>query len=628
MDLNDQQQRVVDHPGGPLLVLACPGSGKTRCIISRISAVIERGARPSSILAVTFTNKAADEMKERLHKTVDGEVLITTFHSLCVKILRKCGHLIGYKQTFTICDDSTQLSLLRKIVKNRGLDPSDDQYDPKRLIKIIEDQKNQLIPDDEFERDLSSDLVEIFREYRKTLKMSNSMDFGDLICKTIELFRTQPKIEQAYSAKFKHVLVDEMQDTNKSQLELVKRLASVHRNIIVVGDADQMIYGWRGACLDNILQFERHFPEAQVAYLGKNYRCTPEILAIAESLINRNRNRRAIKLEAIRKSGEPIKVIDHGTPEEEAEEIASYINMYNYDGMDYSRMAILCRTNSLTRAFEECFRRRNIPYILIGAFGFYDRKEVKQAISFMKFLANPEDALSFEEIVNTPSRGIGPATVVKILEHAEKEKTPFIEVCRNIDGVKGVTSKAKNAIAHFMQVMDTFNANDPCKTLTNIFEDCGFLPNLRATDRANREHREDNVLELMRGFAHYCKRKANPSLDQYLQEVMLISAADNKPDADAVNLMTAHAAKGLEFDVVFIPGMEEGIFPHKRSIAENSLEEERRVAYVAVTRAKSYLYLSRARIRGATGGGMTGTIPSRFLEDMGLMKIDWNAVEI
>jgi DNA helicase-2/ATP-dependent DNA helicase PcrA len=625
MILNRQQQEVVDHKSGPLLVLACPGSGKTRCITERIISLIRKGDKPSSILGVTFTNKAANEMLERVEAKGGHGILISTFHSLGVKILRRCGHIIGYKRNFTICDSSAQHTLFRRIVKNQGKDTKDAKYNHKRLVGIIEDKKNQLMSDEAFEFNLEPDMIEIFREYQKTLKMSNSMDFGDLIYNVIKLFEKEPKIQQAYSTRFKHILVDEMQDTNKAQLEMVKRLSSVHNNIVVVGDSCQSIYGWRNACIDNILKFGDHFDNTKTIFLGKNYRSTPEILEVAEKLINKNRNQIAIKLEATRESNKSVHVLKHISPEEETEEIANIIQSHNYDGVSYKDIAILCRTNALTRLFEECFRRRSIPYVLVGAFGFYDRKEVKTAMAFMKFLANSEDAIAFNDIINVPSRGVGPATIIKILEYADKNKMPFVEVCRNIENVKKINKKAKNAISHFIKAMDDYDNNSPCSSLIDIFENCGFIEHLRYTDKLKQEHREENVQELLRAFSHYCSRKPNPTIDKYLQEIMLLTNADKEVSTESVSLMTCHAAKGLEYEVVFIPGMEEMIFPHKRSLADGTLEEERRVCYVAVTRAKDFLYLSHAGVRNVNNAP-SGTMPSRFLEDMGLITIDWNDI--
>tara|TARA_R100001244_G_scaffold25113_4_gene25556 strand:+ start:14953 stop:17850 length:2898 start_codon:yes stop_codon:yes gene_type:complete len=962
MSLNEQQIRVVNHDDGPLLVLACPGSGKTRCVTERIARLIENGEKSSAILGVTFTNKAAKEMGERLKQHGHDGVLLCTFHALGVRILRKCGKLLGYKSNFTIVDQSGQLSLLRKVVKSQGFDPKSPQYDPKIIVKHLEDKKNQLTSDEKFELHLDPELVAIFREYGKMLKASNSMDFSDLIYNVVKLFQNNPKICEAYARKYRYILVDEMQDTNKAQLEMVKYLASVHNNIMCVGDVAQCfpagtkiktptgtkciedfkkgdkistlikpgiigpsevtkvitkvsksiakiyfddgsiiectpnhlipmdvklnddytiylmykrelgfrigmcktsrqgwlsgrasqegadaiwvidststkseafikeqfysikyglptivyhnsgrkmvitekqikwlfdnintvhggkrllddkhldfsiphhmprmnqarkeriilnislcadrgmhrysmctnnkeileefgtprkskhknwrienstksaefidsfvskasetfgdrlsiwlsikadddkplrcqpvanllpgsivyceannkidrkkvnkiefvqrsqivydlnvfrthnyfadgvlvhnsIYGWRGACIENIMGFENHFEGAQVTELGISYRCTPEILQAAQSLIAKNRDSKQIKLKAFRESGNKVDFQSHAVPENEAEEVANLINVHKYDGTPFKEMAVLCRTNALTRVFEETFRRRRIPYVLIGAFGFYDRKEVKTAISFMKFLANSEDALSFEEIINTPSRGIGPVTLVKILEHAVEHNRGFLDVCQDIDGVKDITRKVKSSISHFVEILNTYDKNRPHDSLKHIFEESGFLEHLRTTDRAKDEHREDNVQELLRAFNHYATKRANPSLDQYLQEVMLMSSSDKEVDTDSVSLMTCHAAKGLEFDVVFIPGMEEEVFPHKRSLADGSIEEERRVAYVAITRAKDFLHLSMSAMRHAKGN-----VPSRFLEDMGLIEIDWSQV--
>jgi len=621
--LNQQQRIVVDHKTGPLLVLACPGSGKTRCITERIIRLINKGENPQNILAVTFTNKASREMLKRISKRgYDRNLLICTFHSLCVRILRRCCHLIGWKRNFSICDGSAQKSLIRKITKELGYDPQEKTFDPKRIIKIIEDKKNQLLSDEKFELHLQEEYVEIIREYHKTLKLSNSYDFGDLIYHTVELFKKEPKVQQAYAIRFKHILVDETQDTNKAQFELIKRLSSYHNNIVAVADELQSIYGWRGACIDNILRFGDHFSDTKIHTLSINYRSTSEILYVAEKLINRNKNQRKVALQSIKGSGEQVQFLEHDTPEEESEEIANLVNQLKWDGHSLKEMAILCRVNSLTRTFEECFRRRDIPYVLIGSFGFYDRKEVKTGIAFMKFLANREDAISFENIVNVPSRGVGPKTIVRILEYAIDNKLPFLEVCKNPQ-VKGIRSKTKEALIYFANIIDSYSPAKPCESLSEIFEEVGFLDHLRETDRTRHENREDNILELLRGFQAYCTRKANPTIEQYVQEIMLLSSTDNESKDDAINLMTVHAAKGLEFDVVFVPGMEEGIFPHERSIEEGNVSEERRVCYVACTRARDRLYLSRSKMR-ATKGSPIGSMPSRFLDDMGLISIDWN----
>lgn len=620
MLLNEQQQRVVDHPGGPLLVLACPGSGKTRCITERIIRLLDEEVSPNNILAVTFTNKAADEMAHRIKERGYGHKLqISTFHSFCVRVLRQCCHLLGYKPNFSICDDSAQKSLFSRIVNELGLDSKNWKYDPKNLISLIEKKKNYLTKDEEFELHLDQEQINIFKEYQKTLKASNTMDFGDLIYNVVRIFEKETKIRDAYATKYEHVLVDEMQDTNKAQLELIKHLVSQHNNLIAVGDMDQSIYCWRGACIDNIMKFEQCFKGAQIAYLSVNYRSTPEILAAAEKLINKNADRRMLKLETVRTSNAKQPVYkEYKQPEDEAEGIAEFIQAQKWHGYDYKEMAILCRTNALTRPFEECFRRREIPYVLIGTFGFYDRKEVKQAVAFMKFLSNPEDALSFEEIINVPTRGVGPTTLVKLLEHAQMNKISFVQACKDAANIKGIRKGTVGNLQHFLGILDKFDTRDPYHSIVDIFEDSGFLNFLRGTDRSKNEHREDNVLEFLRGFYNYCKRSPKPSVAQYLQEIMLLTSADKDTSDDSIRIMTCHAAKGLEFNVVFIPGMEEDIFPHKRSIDEGNVAEERRVAYVATTRAKDLLYLTRSKAR--VDDKPITTLPSRFLVDMGFIE--------
>lgn len=623
--MNKQQQRVVDHPGGPLLVLACPGSGKTRCITERIIRLLDEDVSPTNILAVTFTNKAAKEMAERIKERGYGHKLtISTFHSFCVKVLRKCSKLIGYKSNFSICDSNSQKSLFYKIVKEKGLDPKDWKYAPQYLISMLEGKKNQLLTDEEFYDGLKPEYVEIFDQYQDTLKVSNSMDFGDLIYNVVRIFETQPRVRDAYAIRFEHMLVDEMQDTNKAQLELVKHLASHHSNIIAVGDICQSIYGWRSACIDNILSFEKHFKNAKTAYLGINYRSTPEILKLAENLIKQNKGNLKVNLEAVRDSNNTPPVYkEFKAPENEAEGVAEIIINEKWKGYDYKDMAILCRTNALTRSFEECFRRKEIPYVLIGTFGFYDRREVKDAIAFMKFLANPEDIISFEQIINVPPRGVGPATLVKILTHAQKQNISFIQACKSADEIKGVRKGAAGNLNYFVHILENFDKRDPYNSIVDLFENSGLLDYYRATDKTKNEHREDNILEFLRGFNHYCRRTAKPSVDQYLQEIMLMTSADKDAEDDSVRIMTCHAAKGLEFGVVFVPGLEEDVFPHKRSVAENNLAEERRVCYVAVTRAKDCLYLTRSKIRTGNGAPLS-TIPSRFLVDMGVInKEDW-----
>jgi DNA helicase-2/ATP-dependent DNA helicase PcrA len=617
--LNEAQQAVVDYTGGPLLVLACPGSGKTRSLTELMIAMLERDVDPVSILAVTFTNKAADEMKERVLKRVPGnQVHISTFHSLCASILRTCAHLLGYKRNFSICDDGDQNTLMRRLIKLAGLDPK--EHDPKRYIGKLEKKKNTLTSDEDFYKG-ECDAVEasIFKDYQDRLKAANSMDFSDLLTNVITLFDKFPQVQEAYSTRFKYVLVDEMQDTNLAQLELVRRLVTAHGNIVVVGDADQVIYSWRQARPENILHFEKYFPSTKIIKLEENYRSTPEILAVAQRLIDKNTKRKQVELKATRGAGSHVKYIEYQNLEDQAEEVARIIDGFRLDGHNYGDVAVLCRVNSLTRQFEESFRRNEIPYVLIGAFGFYDRKEVKTALSYMRFLANPEDVLAFEEAVGSPSRGVGTASVTKLVSHAVKNKTPFIDTLRAADKIKGVPKKAAESINSFLDCMARWDESKPVTSLNEIFESSGFVESVRSNDRAKGEHREDNVTEVLRGFASYCRRKQNPSISQYLQEISLLTSADDQDQENAVKLMTVHAAKGLEFPIVIVPGFEEEVLPHKRSIANGDIEEERRIAYVAVTRAMDHLILCRS-LETFQSGGPTGSVPSRFLVDMGFVK--------
>lgn len=642
MNLNTAQQEVRNHMDGPLLVAAVPGAGKTRCIVERIKHLIDQGIERRAILAVTFTNKAAAEMKLRLETEgyPVGQMTVSTFHSFCVGILRKCGHLLGFADNFNIYDEKDQTSHIRHILKELGLlktvtalkanaeNESDDEVkmllNPDDVAKAIEQMKNQYLTIEEMKNIYPDETITSIEKYHEHLRFHNAMDFSDLIYNVCKLFEKYPQLAQFYSKRFKHILIDEMQDTNKSQYMLIEFLMKENNNIVLVGDEDQSIYSWRYAEPRNIQKFiKEHKPK--IVKLETNYRSTPDVLKVAHELIKYNEERIDKDLISVKKENNGVKYLELDDNKKESEFIARMImKLASEKGIKWSDCAILYRTNMISHEFEESCRRYDIPYKVYGGFGFYDRKEVKTFLSYLKFMSNQKDVIAFNNCVNEPKRGVGDTAQIKIAKESFRTGRTLLDLCQNppTSGPNKLTAKQAEGLQNFATVFNNIDWEHPEKFVRKVADDSGYIESLVDNDRLKGENRSDNVQELVNSFEYWANKRENPKISEYLQEIQLLASSeddDTELGDDHVRLMTIHAAKGLEFPVVFLTGCEDGILPHKRSMEEIGIEEERRLMYVAITRAKDWLFLTRAKSRW-TYGDMKQTTPSRFLYECKLLK--------
>jgi DNA helicase-2/ATP-dependent DNA helicase PcrA len=633
-ELNEEQRKAVTHPGGPLLVLAGAGSGKTRVLTYRIAYLIEyKGVDPSSIMAITFTNKAAEEMKERIERLIPWAkgMLVSTFHSACVRILRSDIERLGYNRNFVIFDTQDQQVVARDSVKAMGLD--DKKYSPQAVLSFIGRAKDKLLtPQECYDRakDIrEKTLARIYELYQKKLKELNALDFDDLIMKTVELFRECPEVLHHYQTKFKHILVDEYQDTNRAQYVLVKMLAEKHRNLCVVGDDDQSIYSFRGADIRNILDFEEDFPDATVIRLEQNYRSTQNILDAANSVISHNLGRKKKNLWTENGKGEKIYLVTLENEHEEAffiaREIEKLVNARKFNLKDF---AVLYRTNAQSRVLEEMMVKMGLPYRIVGGLKFYQRKEIKDIMAYLRVVANPSDDVSLLRIINVPRRGIGEATVYELKRVAEENERSVYDIIKEeaYNFSSRVSAKLKNFARLINDFIEKQNSLSIPELIAYILEKTGYIEELEAENSPEAQSRIENLKEMV-GVAEEFERKyKGASLQDFLAEIALVSDVDELDDnKDAVVLMTLHSAKGLEFPVVFLSGMDEGIFPHSRSMFdEDELEEERRLCYVGITRAKKRLYLTRAWRRNLYGNTsfysasrFIDEIPARLLKEIG-----------
>ena len=631
--LNPQQKEAVETTEGPLLVVAGAGSGKTSVLTRRIAYLVEeQNVAPWNILAITFTNKAANEMREREQKLLGPaaeSIWMSTFHALCVRILRRDADKINYSRNFSIADSAEQLTLVKHIQKDLNINPK--IYDPRGVLSAISNAKNALLTPEDFDSQANSPFekttAKIYREYQRRLARDQIMDFDDLIMQTLVLFKKDPTCLHYYQNKFKYILVDEYQDTNEAQYELCRLLAKKYKNICVVGDADQSIYGWRGANMENIMNFEHDYQDADVktVKLEQNYRSTGHILAAANSVIKNNRNRKAKNLWTDAGDGEKVDYYRAQSGEDEAHFIIGKIQEEVRDqGRNYKDFAILYRTNSQSRTIEESFVKANIPYQIVGGHKFYDRKEIKDIMAYLKLVANPADTMSFNRIVNTPKRGIGAATVDKFLAFADEHQYSIVEAMDNVE-LSTIATRTAHKLKDFALKLHDAIAYAKEHTVTGLTEK--ILADFGYTDALHNEHtiEADTRLENLDEFMSVTKNfdeKYEPeeddavALNDFLAEVSLLSDQDDIEDDNKVALMTLHAAKGLEFPVVFLIGMEEGIFPLSRSLMDDGqIEEERRLAYVGITRAREELYLTNAFYRMMYGKSQTN-MPSRFLEEI------------
>ena len=632
--MNDKQAEAVQTTEGPLLIMAGAGSGKTRVLTHRIAYLIdEKMVNPWNILAITFTNKAAREMRERAMalNPATSETLIATFHSMCVRILRREADHIGYNRNFTIVDPGEQRTLMKRILKNLNLDPK--KWNERAILGTISNAKNDLLDEVAYEHqagDMYTQIVaKCYKAYQEELRRSEAMDFDDLIMMTLRLFDKNPDVLAYYQQRYQYIHVDEYQDTNHAQYQLVKLLASRFKNICVVGDADQSIYGWRGADMQNILDFEKDYPEAKVVLLEENYRSTKKILQAANEVIKNNRNRRPKKLWTQNDDGEQIVYYRANDERDEAVFVASTINnIIREEGKNFKDFAVLYRTNAQSRTIEEALLKSNIPYTMVGGTKFYSRKEIRDVISYLNLIANPSDNISFERVVNEPKRGVGPGTLEKIRNFAYEQNMCLLDASANImlSPIKGKAAQGVYDFANMiLNLRDQLDGLSITETVEAVLDKSGYLDALSMQQTLESQARIENIEEFMSVTKNFDETNTDETEDEtgidrlgrFLNDLALIADTDDGDiEAAEVTLMTLHAAKGLEFPVVFLIGMEEGVFPLSRASEEpDELEEERRLAYVGITRAEEILFLTNANTR-TLFGKTNYNRPSRFLREI------------
>jgi DNA helicase II / ATP-dependent DNA helicase PcrA len=625
--LNEQQREAVLSTEGPVLVIAGAGSGKTRLLTHRIAYLIrEKGISPRSILAVTFTNKAAEEMKERVKMLLGSSFRLQpwmgTFHHICMRILRSEIDKIGHKKNFTIYDDSDQLALIKKIMKEKEI--STEQFNPRAMLAVISKAKGELQNVSDYingESYFERVLAKIYEAYQKHLQDNNALDFDDILQKTVQIFQKYPKVLEKYQNIFRYILIDEYQDTNHAQYILVNLLAERHRNLCVVGDDWQSVYAFRGADVRNILNFENDYPESQVVKLERNYRSTQKILDAAHGIISKNTRRKDKKLWTKNASGHDIVIYKASDEQDEANFVISEIGrLTEEEELNFNDFVILYRTNAQSRAIEEAFLEAAIPYRIVGGVRFYERREVKDFLAYLRFINNSSDEISLGRIINLPPRGIGNVTLVKWIKFARANNYDLISSSRKISRIDGLNQSKIDAIAKFGALIERLKDEAKRVIITDLMEsvlvESGYQKSLLSEGEIG-QIRYENVRELFTVAEKFKGEKKTDALNMFLEEVALVSSTDDiKSSSGSVHLMTLHSAKGLEFDTVFIAGLEEGLFPHSRSLLDQSeLEEERRLAYVGITRAKKRVHLLWATTRNIFGS-VRVNVASRFLEDI------------
>ena len=626
--LNPKQKEAVLHTDGPLLILAGAGSGKTRVLTHRIAYLIDEcGVNPWNIMAITFTNKAAGEMRERVDNLVGfgaESIWVSTFHSSCVRILRRHIENLGYTTSFSIYDSDDQKTLMRQVFKTLDIDTK--QFKERSVLAAISSAKDKLITPEEFLLNAGGDFREkktgeIYKEYQKQLKKNNALDFDDLIVKTVELFQNNPQILDYYQERFRYIMVDEYQDTNMAQFKLVSLLASKYRNLCVVGDDDQSIYRFRGADIQNILSFENTFPGTMVIKLEQNYRSTQNILDAANEVIRHNFGRKDKTLWTANGEGDKILFKQFDTAKDEADFVVRQIRDSGYS---YQDQAVLYRTNAQSRLLEERCIFYNVPYRLVGGVNFYQRKEIKDILAYLKTIANGVDDLSVIRIINVPKRGIGATTIGRVTAFASEHNMSFYDTLKEAKQIPGI-GKAAEKISRFIAQMEAFRAMAYSEEYSmkdligHILEDTGYEEELQEEGEIEAQTRLENIEELINKAAAYEEDSEHPTLDEFLEQVALVADIDNVDDTeDRVTLMTLHSAKGLEFPKVYLVGMEDGLFPGMMSIMsgdKTEMEEERRLCYVGITRAKKELVLTASRQR-MINGETRWSKPSRFINEI------------
>ena len=632
--LNPDQIAAVTHGDGPQLVLAGAGSGKTRVITYRISWLVEeKGIDPGHIAAMTFTNKAAAEMRERVGQLIGRSVRamwVTTFHSACARMLRVDAERLGYSKGFTIYDEADSLRMLKRCLTELGVDPK--RFPPRAVRAKISGAKNQLTDASAYSETVGSVFEEVIAEafplYEKRMLEANAMDFDDLLVRTVNAMELFEEVRERWRRTFRHVLVDEYQDTNHAQYRLLQLLASEHGNLMVVGDEDQSIYGFRHADIRNILDFEDDFPQAAMVKLEQNYRSTQTILSAANAVVERNRERRPKELWTEEQGGELVQLSELNDEHEEARWVAAEIERLGEEhDLARSNVAVFYRTNAMSRVLEDTLNRFDVPYQVIGGTKFYERAEIKDAVAYLSLLVNPADLVSFQRVVNSPRRGIGNTTQGRLASHANTTGLPIWEVVEQVEEVPGISAAAIKNVTRFYEIMATLreraDEEGPVATLLEtVLNESGYLEALAAERTVEAEGRAENLEALVAGAAEFDVEREREGesevapLEEYLQQISLFSEQDSlKEEQELVTLMTLHNAKGLEYDTVFIVGCEDGAFPHMRALEEGGEEEERRLCYVGITRARRRLYMTWARERSLFGRSERN-LPSRFVDEI------------
>ena len=640
LGLNPKQDEAVQYFAGPLLILAGAGTGKTKTLTSKIALLIASGVSPTRVLAITFTNKAAQEMQHRVGKLVpySGGMWIHTFHALGARILRQHGRLIGVKPDFVIYDDDDQKKLIGLAMEELGLEAEKNKAS--MYLSIISRAKDDLLDSQSYLINAQAvndpsrlKAAQIYHRYQKKLVEAGALDFGDLIVRTVELLKEKDEVREYFQENFQYILVDEYQDTNHAQYVLVKTLCAKHRNLCVVGDPDQSVYGWRGADIRNIMEFEKDFPDASTVVLEQNYRSTARILHAANEVIKHNRNRRPKNLWTKAEHGEAPQVLEYQNETDEARGVAEQVKeLTGRGGLGYNDIAVFYRTNAQSRSFEEAFRTRRLPYRLIGSVRFYERKEIKDTLSYLKLLVNPGDTVGLLRVLNVPARGIGKTAVERVMSYSRQKEMPFYDALVSADQVPDITNTARRGIKEFLDLLegvksDLFSAT-PSLMLEKVLTNSGYWKMVE--DEAEKDPQESlarlgNLQELVNAvkeFEERCTRDGQaPTLHKYLEDVMLASQVDQmNTDSHAVTLMTVHLAKGLEFPAVFLTGLEENLFPiNAANSSEEDLEEERRLAYVGMTRARERLFLPGANPRRVYGTTYPN-LASRFIFESKVAK--------
>lgn len=628
-NMNSEQSEAVRTTEGPLLIMAGAGSGKTRVLTHRIAYLLdEKDVSPYNILAITFTNKAAKEMKARVEHLVGEEaqvIWMSTFHSMCVRILRRDADRIGIERNFTIIDPTDQKSVIKDVLKSENIDSK--RFEPRMFIGAISNLKNELKTPEDAQKeanDFHSQMVAtVYKGYQRQLSRNEALDFDDLIMTTINLFERVPETLEYYQNKFQYIHVDEYQDTNKAQYTLVKLLANKFKNLCVVGDSDQSIYGWRGADIQNILSFEEDYPEAKTIFLEQNYRSTKNILNAANEVIKHNSERKPKGLWTANSGGDKIQYYEAMTERDEAEYVVKEIMKHQRSGKKYSEMAILYRTNAQSRVLEETFMKSNIPYTMVGGQKFYDRKEIKDLLSYLRVIANSNDDISLQRIINVPKRGIGPSSVEKIQTYALQNNISMFDALAEVDFI-GLSKKVTQECISFYEMIQNLIKEQEFLEIGEIVDEVlqksGYRDMLDREQSIESRSRLENLDEFMSVPKDYEENTPleEQSLINFLTDLSLVADIDEADTQNGVTLMTMHSAKGLEFPIVFIMGMEESLFPHIRAIKsedDHEMEEERRICYVAITRAEELLYITNATTRMLFGRSQSN-MPSRFLKEI------------